>query len=68
MFLSCMNKRVSNSFSNSFCPCGEDHSESQTWHKDGFKLKTFEIQQMQKKAFLSFPYLTKSNFWERKLP
>lgn len=43
------------------------HSEPQSWY-NYFKLKTFEIQPMQKKKkklSWSFPYLTKhSKFWE----
>lgn len=48
-----------------YCPLVETPSEPQSGHKDYFKLKTFEIQQIQIK---SLPYLTKSsNFREIRL-
>lgn len=48
---------------------GDQHMHPQgmpLWYKDYFKLKIFEIQEMQTK---SFPYLMKSsNFWDKRLP
>lgn len=41
------------------------HLELQSWYKDYFKLKTFEIQHMEREAFSEFSHLTKNrNFLE----
>lgn len=41
------------------------HLELQSWYKNYFKLKTFEIQHMESEAFSEFSYLTKNrNFLE----